>query len=853
MRAWLLVPLLACRAADPPPPTPTSSERRPFDQSSGATTRRLDPAAAVAISLPPSVGAPPTPDVWTLGPVAAEPDASDGRSLYWFELPFQIDGDDARFRPTGMTVRVDGVEVPFDVSPIAPGHAGWRVKDGALMWVEVGGPPERSVELRWPDAAARSRRLDPGASGLSAADYVRYTHTSDDVTRPGLLLPAPSSIRFEVDVPARARFEAVVDLVVPAMADRRSDGATVALGVVEGDTVRELRRKTVRPVEGSLFPGALRPPAGASPWAVDLSDFAGQRVTLDLSTSDADPTLDYVFVGAPAVVGAAETAPRRVVVVAVDTLRPDHLGAYGYERATSDDIDAFAARSVVFERAWAPAPRTRPSFRSAFTGRGALDAVGAANVAESFAAAGFATAGFAANIHLNPRFGFDRGFDTWHLDPTARADVQVDRALTWLRDHAHRDAFVFVHLMDPHLFYEPPAPWDTTFVTDPDPTLPVQFNRWDTLDWAAAGALDPRRQAHISALYDGEIGYTSDQVGRLVAGLDALGDNNVVVFHTDHGEELWDHGSFEHNHALWDEVVRVAMIMRYPPGDVGGVRVSEPVALWDIAPTLLDVAGVAPLGPFDGRSLAPLARGADPGGWDRPLPLGHLMYDLEQWGVVVGSHKYVLTHATGEERVYDLAADPRETTNIADRVDLGPLRAALSEAHRTPVGPGWRIEVAIGGPDTLEIALPAAALDAGVMDPESERPTRANLEWGEEAPIDPTDVGRVTLSDDRRSLRFEPGPIGAGRLWVRFDTPTPPASTCRRRGVELRGYAANEAWRCRGDAETVRIVAGTVLVPPIGEVARMTSVAADASDLDLLRSLGYVGEHGAAPSSTARP
>src|SRR5690606_27879121 len=245
---------------------------------------------------------------------------------------------------------------------------------------------------------------------------------------------------------------------------------------------------------------------------------------------------------------------------------------------TSPELDALAARSVVFERAWAPAPRTRPSFRSAFTGRGALDAVGAPNTADSFQAAGFATAGFVANMHLTPRFAFDRGFDHWELHNGSDAGPQVDRTLAWMREHQHEDTFVFLHLMDPHLFYRAPGDFHHLFVDDPDPTLPATFNRWEASAWSRAAELTDRRVAHISGLYDGEIAYTSSQVGRLLAAVDAAHPNTAVLLHTDHGEELWDHDGFEHNHTLYDEVVRAALWLRPPPSaSIEPRRVDEPV------------------------------------------------------------------------------------------------------------------------------------------------------------------------------------------------------------------------------------------------------------------------------------
>src|SRR5690606_31885120 len=107
---------------------------------------------------------------------------------------------------------------------------------------------------------------------------------------------------------------------------------------------------------------------------------------------------------------------------------------------------------------------------------------------------GFATAGIVANIHLQPRFGFHRGFDSWRYDSRADAAEQVNRALTWLRDQESRDAYLFLHIMDPHIFYRAPGPYRDMFVSDPDPRLPDTFNRWQVYAMERSGQLDDRRK-----------------------------------------------------------------------------------------------------------------------------------------------------------------------------------------------------------------------------------------------------------------------------------------------------------------------------------------------------------------------
>ncbi|MBW1879979.1 MAG: sulfatase-like hydrolase/transferase, partial [Deltaproteobacteria bacterium] len=457
----------------------------------------------------------------------------------------------------------------------------------------------------------------------------------------------------------------------------------------------------------------------------------------------------------------------------------------------------------------------------------------------------FATAGIVANVHLSPRFDFHRGFETWHLDPMAKAEVQVDRALRWLEANRDRDTYLFLHLMDPHLFYDAPEPYRERFVVEPAPFVPEVFSRWQIYSWADQGLLTPKERAYVEALYDGELAYLSHELERLFEGLEALGGNDLVVVHTDHGEEFWEHGGFEHNHTLYEELVRAALWVRPPGGIEGGRRIDEPAVLADIAPTLYDYVGFEDVPPTDGRSLKPLIDGLVPGGWERPVPIGHLMYDVEQWGVIEQGHKYLLSTSSGAERLIDLAADPEEQRNLADQRDLTPFRSALALAHGMPVGPGWRVRVTLTDPTPITWVLPQPCRGAGVIDPEAARRTRANLAWGEEPRLRPEDVATVTVSADRRTLTITPGAHGEGVVWVMFDRDVPPGGQVRRgeEPLQLVDGVEGGAWAYIADA-SLRVHPGTVLDPPAGEAARM-AVAEEASEaeLELLRTLGYLGDH----------
>ena len=242
-------------------------------------------------------------------------------------------------------------------------------------------------------------------------------------------------------------------------------------------------------------------------WHVDLSAWSEQRVTRSLSISGhTSGTLEAAFLGAPTVYESIPSrAPRRVVVIGLDTTRPDHFSFAGYTRKTTPEIDARLPHFTRFTHAWTPAPRPRPSFRSATTGMLPLNAVGATNISEYFRDAGFSTAGFVANIHLNPRFDFDHGFDEWHLDTRAKADTQVDRSLEWLRRNQARDTYLFLHIMDPHLLYVAPKSFERRFEMGPPADLPKTFTREWVIRRMKQGSIKGAEQQEIRRRYDAEL------------------------------------------------------------------------------------------------------------------------------------------------------------------------------------------------------------------------------------------------------------------------------------------------------------------------------------------------------------
>ena len=764
-------------------------------------------------------------------------------------LPFELSKEDQRFRPVGMEVLVDGE--PLAYSRVTVGKAKnptWRINGNTVVVAYPTIPRQGALEVRWPSVREALDRHDPSQSESDEA-FVAYDITVKGETRHGLMLPAPASASYTLTVPAEGgRLETWLALEASPLSFPKTNGAEAVVLVETAAGEEEAGRQKVLPKQ-----------EGFSKFEVDLSKWAGQEVTLTLASDpgkNGHSDFDWLFWGSPTVSGAARGAPRRVVVIAFDTFRPDHLGLSGDERGLTPELDAIGRQSVRFTRAWTPAPRTRPSFRSATTGRLPLQAVGAKNVGEVFQDAGFATAGIVANIHLQPRFDFDHGYDWWWFRGDEDANLQVDTALEWLSSNQHRDAFLFVHFMDPHLPYRAPGAHKERFVDAPQPDFPAKANRWDVLSWQKQGTLKPEWQEQIRGLYAGEVAFMDAEIGRFIRGIDSLPGDSVVVLHNDHGEEFWEHGGFEHNHTLYDEVTRALLWVR-PKGGLDQERaVGAPASLIDIGPTLWDLAGLEETPEADGISLRRHLSGPLDDSWDRPIPIAYLQYSHERWGVVWEGKKYILHTGSGREELYDLETDPGETQDISSTVDTAVFVAKLREAHQLSeesLGSGLRVFVDFKpGDPPMTVTLPSPASGAGVLDPEAMREHRANLEWGERPKRVAADVGSVELSEDGLTVTFTPGDSPEkGMVWVRMAASAVEGVTLSTGGTprplsaaESGGVAWSEGKR------NVRVVPGTVLVPPPGEQARIDALrareglaasGASADEMAALEALGYVG------------
>jgi arylsulfatase A-like enzyme len=426
----------------------------------------------------------------------------------------------------------------------------------------------------------------------------------------------------------------------------------------------------------------------------------------------------------------APTDAPNVLLLVLDTVRADHLSVYGYDRATTPNLERIAREGVLFEQAISPSSWTLPSHSSLFTGRFAHEhrAIYAnpqlgpefATLAEVLAARGFATGGFVANTEwLASGAGLARGFlryeDYFHDPSDAFARTVLGREgiarlvryfgerklfgrkrasdvngefTHWLDTVGTRPFFAFLNYMDAHEPYASPGPYHTRFMTEGQKAIEHRsaFRPPPIAMWAGK-----REPSLFMAAYDGALVYLDAEIGKLIEELRKRGqlDKTIIVITADHGEAFADHGLFMHGHSLYNDQIHVPLIMRFPGNIPQARRVTRPVSTANVAATILSLARQAAGAPLPGSSLARF--------WEQPAlddgqpilsevfhnPLPAVWPTSRGWirSLVSGDWKYI-EHQDGQIELYR-ADDPGETRDLAGTPNglsvVGALRPRLAE------------------------------------------------------------------------------------------------------------------------------------------------------------------------------
>lgn len=435
--------------------------------------------------------------------------------------------------------------------------------------------------------------------------------------------------------------------------------------------------------------------------------------------------------------GKSDHSMPNVLLISVDTLRSDKLGCYGYKAARTPVIDQLAAQGVLFEQATSHVPLTGPAHATMLTGlypdhhgavvNGVAIRGDVRTVPEILSTMGYRTAAFVsgwtlknASVGLAGRFGlYDEDFARWNflpdialklpllrlavtvsslsgyeIDPLERpGERTTTRALEWLSHHHDQPFFLFVHYFDPHAPYSPPSRYakmhDPDYRGDPTPfrfSLPQEVKKQIVSD--------PQRVQHMKAMYDGEISYVDEEVGRLLKALESLNltENTLVVFTADHGESQTEHNFFfDHGEFLYETCIRVPLIFRFPRGKYSGIRWNKQIRMVDLAPTILRAVGLKQMPSLDGLSLLPILDGSES---NERISFASVHSALgesrrSRYAVRENGYKLIwnfdlreeLNDLPASEELYDLTTDPEELKNqiVFSPAPLDGLRAKLQE------------------------------------------------------------------------------------------------------------------------------------------------------------------------------
>jgi arylsulfatase A-like enzyme len=423
---------------------------------------------------------------------------------------------------------------------------------------------------------------------------------------------------------------------------------------------------------------------------------------------------------------------RNVILISIDTLRADHLGCYGYERETSPSIDELASDGVTFLNTYAPSPWTLPSHMSLMTSLYGVNHqvvyeddsmdLSIPTLADILRVNHFYCAALTGGGFVSAKYGFSKGFNSYSDEGGVlrqdSAEHLYHAALRWLDREKDKGFFLFLHTFQPHSPYACPQPYKSMFLQ--------KDARWRHIDLmgylggmpGVFKELGDKDRQNIIDLYDGEIRYTDEKfIGSLIAALKNFGlyDRTMIIFTSDHGEEFFEHRGWGHGHSLYDESLKVPLIIKFPESRFKGQKIPDIVSLVDIFPTVLEEVAVDTSRlEMDGRSLFSLITGEEKG--DRVFWADVAANVLasripRKIAMNQGKEKLILNKTFSPEdleffvypppvlgpvELYDLEMDPGEKKNIADE------RAELANRiiHRID-----RINEAAGKRNTRKLAF----------------------------------------------------------------------------------------------------------------------------------------------------
>ena len=391
-----------------------------------------------------------------------------------------------------------------------------------------------------------------------------------------------------------------------------------------------------------------------------------------------------------------------VVLISIDTLRANHLGCYGYKRNTSPNIDAFAKEGVLFENTFAPTSWTLPSHLSMLTSLNTVHhgvyyniqklSSSIPTLADILRIRGYSTGAFTGGGYVSHVFGFSKGFDFYQEQKGGRfaplrdneARILYDICSKWIKENKEKKFFLFLHTFQTHSPYSSPSPWGEMFLDKNAKWGRIAIKNF--INTHKNYRFSKKEIENIIALYDGEIRYTDEVfIMPLLKLLKDLGiyDKTMIILTSDHGEEFHDHGGWEHGRTLYNELIKVPLIIKFPYSKYRGTKISSIARIIDIVPTILEEIGINySKYKFDGESLIKLIV-VDKNRNSRIFYSDLAFKDIKNpcpalISTNFNNYKLIVDYMHNNIELYDIRKDPTEKNDIS-RFKKNLVRKLLSK------------------------------------------------------------------------------------------------------------------------------------------------------------------------------
>ncbi|MFW6139872.1 MAG: sulfatase [Acidobacteriota bacterium] len=517
-----------------------------------------------------------------------------------------------------------------------------------------------------------------------------------------LLAPPETLYRFATQIPDKSVLEFSIGIVRYKNSAKKTDNPDPS-----DDGIAFLVTLEIEGRENIFFQKHLNLPPESenssliqSFYIIDLPQ-TNKKIKISLKTKGEKPY--FAFWGNP-VIYRPTNEDNNVILISIDTLRADHLGCYGYDRNTSPNIDSLASEGALFLHPFSSSPWTLPSHVSIMTSlysihhqvyysQEKMDS-SFSTLADLLRKNNFFTTAFTGGGFVSAHYGFSKGFDAYyegrggvfHLNS---AELIYESFSNWIDHNQGKRFFLFLHTYQPHNPYVCPHPYNTQFL-DKD----AKWEHLNLLGYLGGKQgiyknLPEEEKKNAVSLYDGEIRYLDENlIGPLIEKLKQTGlyHKTMIVFTSDHGEEFFDHGAWDHGHSLYNESIRVPLIIKFPRDKFKGKKIKASLSQVDIMPTILDEMRIDYSDLImDGKSLFPLLKGKEKGDrvflsdFGSNVLRSHIPQKIS---MNKGSYKLILNKKFSQNdlsffaapppetetvELFDILSDPQEKNNIAQK------------------------------------------------------------------------------------------------------------------------------------------------------------------------------------------